>query len=352
MGRPRSERWRWLPPYTYPDRGRIVYKRGKMKPVKLCTEAEATYDLVIKRLADHLGSQPDDSTLRWLCEEYQQSPQFLRLSASTRRAYKVHHKTIANFAGKNGVLMGDAGFADITTGLLQKYLDKRAEQDAPISGNREVKGYLSAVYAWAAARDMLPRGMVNPCHAVVRNPETARTRYVEDWELDFAIERATLAYLKIYLPLAYLLAGRVTEVLKLQRGALTDEGVRVERLKGSKTNIVRWRPDGAKPSDYSWLEDVVNQALALPGKIKSLYLLHDQHGQPISYTALRNAWDDLMARCAKDAEAQGLAWSPFTRHDLKRKGISDHKSGTIGGHRTQQMRDRYRVREDIEEPVG
>ncbi len=32
--------------------------------------------------------------------------------------------------------------------------------------------------------------------------------------------------------------------------------------------------------------------------------------------------------------------------------MSDHESGTIGGHKTEQMRNRYRVREDIEEPVG
>lgn len=343
MGRPRSDRWGWLPRYCYPDRGRIVYKHGKMKPVRLCSEAEATYHLVVQRLAEHLGTQPDDTTLRWLCTQYLESPAFAKLAPATRRAYQIHHNTVVGFAGKNGMLMGDAPFAQITPGLLRKYLDKRAEQGAPKSGNREVKGYLSAVYAWALARDMLPRGTANPCHGVQRNPETPRRRYVEDWELRYALDRATPAYLPIVMALCYLLAARITEVLRLQRGDLTPEGVRVRRLKGSKTNIIEWSP---------LLESTVNQALGLPSRIGSVYLLHDNAGQPITYSAVRNAWDDLMARCAKDTAADGLEdWQPFTRHDLKKKGTSDHKDGRNAGHKSEAMRNLYRLREDVVEPV-
>lgn len=343
MGRPRSERWGWLPRYCYPDRGRIVYKRGPMKPVRLCSEAEATYALVVQRLAEHLGSQPDDTTLKWLCQQYVESAQFQRLSPRTRKAYAIHHQTLITFQGKGGRLMGNAAFAQITPGLLRKYLDKRAEQGAPVSGNREVKGFLSAVYAWAAERDMLPRGMANPCHPVQRNAETPRAHYVEDWILAYAVARATPAYLPIVMMLCYLLAARITEVLRLQRGDLTPDGVRVRRLKGSKTNIIEWSPE---------LERCVNTALGMPSRIGSLYLIHDAAGQPITYSAVRNAWDDLMAKCAADAAADGIeGWQPFTRHDLKKKGTTDHKDGRNAGHKTEAMRNLYRLREDIVEPV-
>lgn len=349
MGRPRSPGLAWLPPHCYPDRGRIVYKKG-CKPVRLCSESEATYDLVVKRLAEHLNNRPDTTKLRWLCERFNESAQFKKLSPATRKAYEIHCRTILNFQGKGGKLMGDASFSSITTGLLQRYLDRRAEQGAPVSGNREICGYLSKVYSWAGARDKLPKGMQNPCIGVERNTESARDRYVEDWEFDFALARAK-PLLALWMQMTYLLAGRPSEPLKLTKRALTDEGVRVERLKGSKTNVVRWRPEGAPTNSYSWLEDVVNQALALPCRVSTVYLLHDEDGQPLKYSRIRSMWDDMMELCAKDSEAEGIVWTPFKRHDLKRKGVSDHESGTVGGHKTEQMRNRYRVREDIEEPV-
>lgn len=341
MGRPRTGRWAWLPQYCYADRGRIVYKQGRMTPVRLCSESEATYALVVQRLSEHLGGGGED-TLKWLCQKYLESPQFQSLAVATRRAYGIHHKSLINFAGRGGRLFGDAEFRRITPGLLRKYLDRRAEQGAPVAGNREVKGFLSAVFAWAGERDMLPPNFGNPCHGVTRNSESARTRYVEDWEMSFARQRATPPYLGLFLDLAYLLAARSSEVLRLQRGDLTPDGVRVRRLKGSRTNVVEWSPA---------LESAVNAALGLPGRVSSLYLLHDDAGQPITYSALRGSWDRLMARCAADAERDGVVWSPWTRHDLKRKAVSDHSTGAVGGHKTSQMRDRYRVREDIESPV-
>lgn len=341
MSRPRSDKWKWLPPHCYPDRGRIVYKKGG-KAVRLCSEAEATYDLVVKRLAEYLENLPDTTKLRWLCEQFNESAHFKKLAASTRKAYGYHYQTIANFEGKNGVLMGDAAFAKVTPGLLRKYLDLRAEQGDPVAGNREVKGYLSAVYAWAGERDMLPKNMVNPCHGVRRNEEEADDRYVEDWELDYALARATPRYVYLFMWLAYLLAARTTEVLQLRRSDLTPEGVRVRRLKGSKTNVVKWSP---------LLEEIVNEALAPHGRVRSLHLLHDADGQPYRYSALRSAWDRMMGRCAKAAAVDGIDWAPFKRHHLKAKGASDHESGTVGGWRTEQMRNRYRKREDLEEPV-
>lgn len=60
----------------------------------------------------------------------------------------------------------------------------RAAQGAAVQGNRQIKGLLSAVFAWALERDLLPGLPGNPCHGVERNPETGKPRYVEDWELD------------------------------------------------------------------------------------------------------------------------------------------------------------------------
>lgn len=345
MGRPRSSHLTWLPEHCYVQRKRIVYIPPGGGQVRLCAVSEATRELVIQRLAEYLGQrvEEDKASLKWLCDQYNESPQFQELNERTRNAYKVHYRTITNFAGKGGRLMGSAAFAQITPGLLQKYLDRRAEQGAPVSGNREVKGYLSAVFSWGLARDYLPKGSVNPCLSVERNKEVKRKHYVEDWIMLYAIKRATPEYLPLVMWLCYLLGARITEVLLLQRGDLTPDGVRVRRLKGSKTNVIEWSP---------LLEDAVNRALGLPSRVGSIYLLHDDAGQPFKYSRVRNAWDDLMAKCIKDAEAEGIeGFVPFTRHDLKKKGTSDHKDGRVAGHKTESVRNDYRLLEDIVEPV-
>lgn len=338
MSRPRSEKWKWLPQHCYADRGRIVYKVGG-KPVRLCSETEATYELVVQRLAAHLEQLPDTDSLRWLCQQYHESAKFARLAASTRKAYEYHRDTLLATRGKGGMLMGDAPYRLLTTGVLQKYVDLRASQGDPVAGNREIKGYLSAVFSWAVQRDLAAG---NPCRAVDKNPEAARERYVEDWELAHFQAHASPAYLPIVAELAYLLAARISEVLALTRADLLQEGVRVARGKGSKTNVVAWSPR---------LRAATEAAKALPARISTTLLLHDADGQPLRYAAVRSAWVASMKRCAKAAEQEGLVWTGFTRHDLKRKGVTDHKTGTVAGHKTEQMRNRYRVREDVEEPV-
>lgn len=339
MSRPRKSTHDWLPKYCYINRQSIVYIEPGQKPVKLCKVKGATRESVIRLLAAHLESKPDASTLRWLCQQFDESVQFSRLAVSTRKAYGYHRDTLLATKGKNGVTMGDVTYARLTTGVLQRYVDRRATEGDPVAGNREIKGYLSAVFSWAQQRDLVA---ANPCHAVRKNPETAATRYVEDWELSHFQAHASPAYLPIFAELAYLLAARTSEVLALSRGDLLDDGVRVRRLKGSKTNVVLWSPR---------LRAAVDAAKALPARVATTTLLHDKAGQPLKYAAVRSAWDLTQKRCAKAAEADGVVWSGFTRHDLKRKGATDHKSGTVAGHKTEAMRQRYRVNEDREEPV-
>lgn len=339
MSRPRKAGRDWLPKYCYPNRGRIVYRPPGEKDVRLCSLAEATRELVVRRLAEHLEARPDTSTLRWLCQQYHDSAKFARLADSTRKAYETHRRTLLACRGKNGVVMGDVTYKALTTGVLQRYVDRRAAEGDPVAGNREIKGYLSAVFTWAQQRDLVAG---NPCREVEKNPETARVRYVEDWELEFFERHATPAYLPIVAELAYLLAARITEVLRLTRADLLDDGVRVRRLKGSKTNVVKWSPR---------LRAAVDAAQALPARAATTLLLHDGDGQALKYAAVRSAWELTQRRCSRKADSERLVWLSFTRHDLKRKGVTDHESGKIGGHKTEAMRQRYRVNEEREEPV-
>jgi len=53
---------------------------------------------------------------------------------------------------------------------------------------------------------------------------------------------------------------------------------------------------------------------------------------------MRNSWDRTMRRCVEAAKKDGLVFTPFTRHDMKAKGVSDAVEGqNSAGHKSQQM---------------
>lgn len=70
----------------------------------------------------------------------------------------------------------------------------------------------------------------------------------------------------------------------------------------------------------------------------SLYIIHDDHGQPIIESTFDSAWQRLMVK----ASHLGLK-ERFTFHDLKAKGVSDFVGDKqrAAGHRTARMADVY-----------
>jgi len=125
-----------------------------------------------------------------------------------------------------------------------------------------------------------------------------------------------------------LLHARVGEVLALRRADLSDEGVLLRRTKGSKSELTRW-------SDR--LREAVREAQALHRGVISPYLLHGANGEPATYSAVRSAF---VRALGKAEEASPPLRRRFTVHDIKAKGITDHKNHH-GGHRSARMRDVY-----------
>ncbi len=62
-------------------------------------------------------------------------------------------------------------------------------------------------------------------------------------------------------------------------------------------------------------------------------------GQKLTESAIRSA----MRRLKQRMEEAGLGDIFWNLHDLKRKGISDAEDDRIGGHKTEAMRNRYKV---------
>ena len=67
---------------------------------------------------------------------------------------------------------------------IYAYMDAR---EAPVAANRE-KALLSHVFSYAVRWG---RASDNPCRLVKRNPESARSRYVQDWEFTAVYDLAS-----------------------------------------------------------------------------------------------------------------------------------------------------------------
>ena len=129
--------------------------------------------------------------------------------------------------------------------------------------------------------------------------------------------------LAVVMELAYLLRARIGEVLALRRADVSEVGVFLQRTKGSDSEVTRWSPR---------LKDAVKAAKSIHSDVISPYLLHSADGGPVRYPAVRSAFVRALAKA-------GLA-EDFTLHDLKAKGITDHKHHH-GGHKSARMREVY-----------
>lgn len=338
MGRRRSTRADGrLPPYVYRRKRqnlvelRRYFGAGKWGPSTSLRDedgntlpSDASLQAITR--AYHRAVQVDNAprTLRWLLAQYMASPRFLRLAKTTAGHYRGYAAAITGRTLRTGATFGDVPLDKITRPIIARYRDSRA--DAPIAANRELQ-FLSAVFSWA-----LEQGYAkdNPVQGVEKNPQKARDRYVEDWELDL-VEGLTPDWLRAAIELAYLCRARRGEVLALTRDNLLEQGVHLKRTKGSESEITRWSPR---------LRAAVDLAKSHNRDTLSRLLIHDKRGGKIRTTAFNSAWQRVMAK----AQKAGLR-EPFTFHDLKAKGITDHTEHA-GGHRSARMAEVYIRRPD------
>jgi len=326
MGRKRKDPTdNWMPLGVRQDiKGNRYIIRSKLtggKEKRLCALSAKKSEVMAAYEALH-DDYPKQDTLEHLCLQYFASTKYKSLATSTQKDYLKYFKTLSKITFNGGNNLMSLSPAQITTGLAQQILDIRKEQGAPVIANREVKGFLSGVYTWALQRDLINSLSTNPIRGTARNKESGDSRYVEDDDYYFALKNAKCdqfpPWLQWGLELSYLLYGRNIEVRDLKRSDLQTEGPLMRRRKGSISNIVGWSKR---------LENAINELLAIPSEISSIYIIHNAQGQKVSYNSFRYNWDRLMRYCEKQAEVDGITFNKFNRHQLKAKGMTDGEKG-------------------------
>jgi len=350
MGRKRKdEADNWMPPGVRRDiKGNRYIIRSKLtngKEKRLCalsakkSEVFAAYEALLQDC-------PKSGTLEHLCSEYFNSEKYKSLAPSTQKDYDKYYNQLSKITFNAGNTLMSLSPAQVTTGVAQQILDIRKKQGAPVQGNREVKGFLSAVYTWGLQRDLIPGLDRNPIRGTARNKESADKHYIQDEDYYYALKHAKSdkfpKWLSGGIELSYLLYGRNSEIRDLQRSDLQIEGLLMRRRKGSKSNIVGWSER---------VENTINELLAIPSKISSMYLIHNEKGQKLSYHSFRYHWDNLMEHCEEQAEQDGFKFTRFNRHQLKAKGITDGEKGqNSAGHKSGKVEQDYIRKPDIVKP--
>ena len=342
----RKKHKKW-PNYVHEANGRIVYRpriNGKfIKPIRI-GPAGMTDEEVWRRYNEVVNEAEPEGTLSWLSERYQASDQFKELADGTQNQYKKYARVLQHSINKGKSKFGSLLLTNITTPLLRQLLDKRSKMyinkgRTATFANREIS-YISVVIAWGLQYKHLDITH-NPCKGIRRKKENVRMRYVEGAHnrtgnykavYDLASERE-----QIIMELTYCLACRGIEARNLKRSDRLVEGVLVERTKGSKTNIVEYSKR---------LEDAIRRALKLHKRFASQYLIPGINNDQLKESTLNTAMQRLRKRCVE----KGI--EPFALHDLKRTAHTDAEDDRLTGHKTEAMKNRYRVKPEIVKPAN
>lgn len=202
---------------------------------------------------------------------------------------------------------------------------------------------MSRVFRWAFERGKVPS---NPCKGVKQFKEQARTRYVTDREYKALYDAAPLV-VKIGMELAYLCCAREGDILDLKKSLLIDEGILIQQIKTSVSQIKAWSPRLRAAIQLT-------EELPLNQGVVSIYVIHQQSGSRYTRDAFNSQW---MKAKKLAVEKNPELDCQFTFHDLKAKGISD-LSGTlnekqeISGHKSAAQTARYDRKISIVPVVG
>lgn len=168
----------------------------------------------------------------------------------------------------------------------------------------------------------------NPCAGVKRHREAKRKRLISEAEW-WAIHDAAVPRLRATMKLQFLTGQRISDVLKLRRSQLKDDGIEFKQQKTGKLVLVEWTDD---------LRQAVADALALHAGVPSLYVLPSKRrGKAPDYRSVLLQWNTACEVAGvedarpNDQRAQSLSAA-------KRQG----KNATeLAGHATEAMTQRY-----------
>lgn len=188
--------------------------------------------------------------------------------------------------------------------MIYKYMDIR-RQTSVVGANKE-KALLSHVFSYAIRWGLCE---ANPCINV--KPLAEPKRRYEIPEADFwGFYQYAPPLIKIAMRIALITGLRLSDILNLQHGNLSDDGLTVETSKTGKKICFKWSNS---------LKQAVEEAKLLRGKVRSRYLLSTRYGQKYTADGFKSLWQRYM----KNAVAQNIISQRFQFKDIRKKAATE-----------------------------
>lgn len=348
MARRRSSyKDQWLPSRVY--RGKSAYEYhpkggGAIRLLELLKDHQGNFietdqikHAVISAKIQAEADLVSREDMNWLIDMHFGSVQFKELSETTKKNDLIKINRIKEVFGR--MLP-----PDVTSGHIRMYMDQVGESSKS-SANRD-HGLLSRIFNWAKERNLVRE---NPTHGVKKFTEKPRDRYVEDWEYWLVYEAAlqsSYPWIAPQMEIAYLCRMRSNEVRSILIDKhLQDDGIFVQRGKGSKNEITAWSDRLRKA-----VEDADKLSPNAPMRIKDRPLFYNKTGGPVSDSSFKSAWRRVRSSAMESGVViDGITVKlkeSFNFHDLKAKGITDHET-KHGGHRSKKMEAVYDRKPEI-----
>lgn len=311
-------------------------------------------------------------TIGFVIEQFEESTEWTDLSSSTRADYSYCAEIVRGYKTKLGCTFDALQVDRLTTPVIQRLVEDIAKGKAeskpgagdaipayPSKANHLLR-YLRRLFAWGVR---LGHCTTNPAQGAKEAKERKRFRMPEHDAyrvmLEFARVRgarkahtkgSSPPYLWRVMEISYLCRMRGIEAVKLTDAHASDDGLHVQRVKGSLDNVVRWNPrlraawNSAIALRTEIRERPANRSRPTPIRPDKRFVFVTQSGVPLSRNALKKAWQDLMIAALEEQVI--TPEQRFTMHGLKHRGITDTKGNRAdkrqaSGHKTDAMLDVY-----------
>lgn len=201
-------------------------------------------------------------------------------------------------------VFGDMHPDDLETADCAQYLERRKEKARSVA-NKEL-ACLASAFQYGMRNGLCSR---DPTKGVKRNKVRPKHRYVRHDEFLAVFEKAP-EHLQDIIAGIYLMELRPHEARDLRRTCITPKGVLLEESKTDKVKLIEWSPS---------LQFFLTRATS---RVDSPFVFTNSRGEKWTEWAMHSALNRIRA------DLPGA--EPFTFHDLRAKGESDHQNGGHG----------------------
>ncbi len=215
---------------------------------------------------------------------------------------------------------------------VAKAIDDEAKM-APVQANR-LRQLLSVIFAHAVRWGVVD---ANPCRDVRGVSVQKRDRYISDDEFA-AVKAKANPTICCVMDFCYLTAQRISDVLKVKRADISDNGVYFQQGKTGKKLMVLMTPE---------LAEVIERAKKLHDKVRGLTLFHGRGGKQYTYFGM----SAMFRRAVKKAMVED-----FHLHDIRAKALTDAErqgldAQRLAGHKNRAMTEHYIKAREVEEAM-